>query len=151
MGCHGLLQGIFLTQGSNLHLLCLLHCRWIHYWLSHQGSPVISISFHKGQKKHWLQTTSASRSVINLPCSRGRSPRPGFLLQRGKHKGEQRLTTLEVHVLIPLLKLCHQRLKVPRLPASTPGYGSCHGEQPLVNFSLCSGAHALESHISTKR
>jgi len=25
MGCHFLLQGIFLTQGSNLHLLCLLH------------------------------------------------------------------------------------------------------------------------------
>ena len=24
-GCHFLLQGIFLTQGSNLHLLCLLH------------------------------------------------------------------------------------------------------------------------------
>ena len=23
--CHFLLQGIFLTQGSNLHLLCLLH------------------------------------------------------------------------------------------------------------------------------
>ena len=25
VGCHVLLQGIFLTQGSNLHLLCLLH------------------------------------------------------------------------------------------------------------------------------
>ena len=24
-GCHSLLQGIFLTQGLNLHLLCLLH------------------------------------------------------------------------------------------------------------------------------
>ena len=24
VGCHALLQGIFLTQGSNLHLLCLL-------------------------------------------------------------------------------------------------------------------------------
>ena len=27
--CHFLLQGIFLTQGSNSHLYCLLHCRWI--------------------------------------------------------------------------------------------------------------------------
>ena len=26
--CHFLLQGIFLTQGSNSHLLCLLHRRW---------------------------------------------------------------------------------------------------------------------------
>ena len=25
VGCHALLQDIFLTQGSNLHLLCLLH------------------------------------------------------------------------------------------------------------------------------
>ena len=29
VGCHALLQGIFLTQNSNLCLLCLLHCRWI--------------------------------------------------------------------------------------------------------------------------
>ena len=26
VGCHALLQGIFPTQESNLHLLCLLHC-----------------------------------------------------------------------------------------------------------------------------
>jgi len=25
VGCHAILQGIFLTQGSNLHLLCFLH------------------------------------------------------------------------------------------------------------------------------
>ena len=33
MGCHFLLQGIFPTQGSNPHLLCLLHCRQILYHL----------------------------------------------------------------------------------------------------------------------
>ena len=32
MGCHFLLQRIFLTQGLNPHLL---HCRWILYLLSH--------------------------------------------------------------------------------------------------------------------
>ena len=37
MGCHAFLQGIFPTQGSNPGLL---HCRWILYQLSHQGSPV---------------------------------------------------------------------------------------------------------------
>ena len=37
VGQHILVQGIFLTQGSNLSLL---HCRWILYQLSHQGSPV---------------------------------------------------------------------------------------------------------------
>ena len=29
VGCHALLLGIFLTQGSNPSLLRLLHCRWI--------------------------------------------------------------------------------------------------------------------------
>ena len=36
-----LLQGIFPTQGLNLRLLDLLHCRQILYKLSHQGSPQI--------------------------------------------------------------------------------------------------------------
>ena len=35
-GCHALLQGIFQTQGSNPGLL---HCKWILYKLSYQGSP----------------------------------------------------------------------------------------------------------------
>ena len=35
MGCHALLQGVFLTQGSNLGFL---DCRWIPYHLSHQGN-----------------------------------------------------------------------------------------------------------------
>ena len=34
-----LLKGILLMQGSNLCLLCLLHCRQILYQLSHGGSP----------------------------------------------------------------------------------------------------------------
>ena len=40
VGCHALLQGIFLTQGSNPHLLCLLHWQadslpWVHicWWV----------------------------------------------------------------------------------------------------------------------
>ena len=36
VGCHFVLQGIFLTQGSNPRLLLLLHCRWILNCLSHQ-------------------------------------------------------------------------------------------------------------------
>ena len=38
VGCHALLQGIFLTQGWNPGLL---HCMWILYCLSHQGNPRI--------------------------------------------------------------------------------------------------------------
>ena len=36
VGSQSLLQGIFLTQGSNLSLL---HCRQILYHLSHKGGP----------------------------------------------------------------------------------------------------------------
>ena len=36
VSCHSLLQGIFLTEGSNPGLL---HCRQILYNLSHQGRP----------------------------------------------------------------------------------------------------------------
>ena len=43
VGSYSLLQGFFLTQGSNLGLL---HCRQILYHLSHQGSPtLLSFSF----------------------------------------------------------------------------------------------------------
>ena len=38
MGCHAPLQGIFSTQGLNPGLL---HCKWILYHLSHQGSIIL--------------------------------------------------------------------------------------------------------------
>ena len=38
--CHALLQGILQTQGSNPSLL---HYRQMLYYLSHQGSPIVSI------------------------------------------------------------------------------------------------------------
>ena len=40
VGCHTLLQGILLTQGSNPGLL---HCRQILYCLGHQGSPYLIV------------------------------------------------------------------------------------------------------------
>ena len=40
VGCHFLLQGIFLIQGSNLGLL---HCRQFLYPLSHQGSRCMNL------------------------------------------------------------------------------------------------------------
>ena len=41
VACHFLLQGIFLTQGSNLGLFSLLHCKCILYPLRHWESPRI--------------------------------------------------------------------------------------------------------------
>ena len=57
VGCHSLLQRIFLTQGLNLGLL---HCRQILYCLRHQAIPALGTgnsaekpfplwSFHSGQ------------------------------------------------------------------------------------------------------
>ena len=45
VGCHSLLQDIFPTQGLNLGLV---HCRLIHYHLSHQEAfeSYIHIFFH---------------------------------------------------------------------------------------------------------
>ena len=39
VGCHSLLQGIFLTQGSNLGLLCLLHWQAGSLPLAPPGKP----------------------------------------------------------------------------------------------------------------
>ena len=44
VGSLSLLQGIFLTQGSNLGLL---HCRRILYQLSHQGRPLLCLSVNE--------------------------------------------------------------------------------------------------------
>ena len=45
VGCHFLLQRIFLTQRSNLGLL---HCRQTLYHLSHQGNPgLYSMVYHR--------------------------------------------------------------------------------------------------------
>ena len=41
VGCHSLCQGIFPTQGSNLH------CRQILYHLNHQGSLYSTCSYYK--------------------------------------------------------------------------------------------------------
>ena len=72
MECHFLLQGIFLTQGSNPSLLCLLHCRQILYRLSHWGSLyfVFTVSI-LWMSKH-PETPSAQgvcRSVCVWPSS----------------------------------------------------------------------------------
>ena len=57
VSCHTLLQGIFLTQGSNSGLL---HCMWILYCMSHQGSSRIpkwvAYPFSKGFSQPRNQT-----------------------------------------------------------------------------------------------
>ena len=62
VGCHALLQGIFLTQGWNLHLLCLLHWKAGSLPLVAFGKSLIPISI-------FLLSVYLSRSIylaINL-------------------------------------------------------------------------------------
>ena len=56
-GGHFLLQGIFLTQGSNPGLL---HCRQILYCLSHQESPVLWYNYHFNSTLQFWFTLSLS-------------------------------------------------------------------------------------------
>ena len=63
VGCLALFQGIFLTQGSNPCLLCLLH--WQAGCL-----PLVP-----PQKPHWLSPCQERRGVLLLPiglCTQGR-------------------------------------------------------------------------------
>ena len=43
VGGHSLLQGIFLTQGLNLCLLCLLHCQAGSLPLAPHGKPILHV------------------------------------------------------------------------------------------------------------
>ena len=54
-------NGIFLTQGSSLHLLCLLHWQADSSPLSHQGSPLFFFYFNS--KKSRL-TVKAKKQII---------------------------------------------------------------------------------------
>ena len=61
MGCLALLQGIFLTQGSNLGLS---HCRQILYYLSHQGrhmnkNDILSYMNKNGISRHYISELRA--------------------------------------------------------------------------------------------
>ena len=55
VGCHALLQGTFLTQGSNLHFLYLLPWQVDSLPLSHLGSPMLIVKCIK-----WLLRTRHS-------------------------------------------------------------------------------------------
>ena len=57
VGCHFLLQGIFLTQGLNS---CLPHCRQTFYYLSYQGS-----SFHR--PSHYQSCLQSHCRLCQMP------------------------------------------------------------------------------------
>ena len=60
--CHAPLQGIFPTQWSNPGLL---HCRWILYPLSHQGSPVMPVN---DLNAYYSQERTKERLSFSFPA-----------------------------------------------------------------------------------
>ena len=76
MDCHFLLQGIFLTQGSNPSLLCLLHYRWILYsWVMEKDPIILLDAFNSAFLSHFdilisfmLSHYSASIAKPKLFC-----------------------------------------------------------------------------------
>ena len=109
MSCHFLLQGIFLTQGSNPHLLNLLHCQADSLSPHHLGSPILKLGIIKGKttdksigggpeesKRECacmsIETLSKGRLVLSYPralpyfpftCT----PSPHFVLFKPLYKG----------------------------------------------------------------
>ena len=103
VGCHALLHGIFLTQGSNQRLL---HCRLILYQLSHQGGPnmyVFNLKLEK--KKNPKPPKPKNNHHVSLPA---------YNLQadtlRRHSVSRLRLFALPVSATDPLPCLCNSNL-----------------------------------------
>ena len=98
MGCHALLQEIFLTQGSNPHLLHLLHWQTGSLSLAPPGKP---LQDHAAAAAKSLQSCPSLCDPIWQPTrlprhwdSPGKNTGVGchFLLQRMKVKSEKEVT-----------------------------------------------------------
>ena len=103
MGSHSFLQGIFLTQGSNLGLP---HCKQVLYCLSHQGSPnnvFSSVQFSRSVVSNSLRPHESQHA--RPPCP---SPTPGV------HSN----SSIESVMPSSHLFLCHPLLLLPLIPPS---------------------------------
>ena len=69
VSCHFLLHSIFPTQGSNLRLLCLLHCRWILYPWSHWGDPLWGVHEQMYMIRSWHSKSLLSNIIFPKVCS----------------------------------------------------------------------------------
>ena len=72
VGCHFLLQGIFLTQESNLGLL---HCRQILYRSSYEGNPFMPLAFLQSETSQ--ASTPALLSFLSLYLDSSHVSPPG--------------------------------------------------------------------------
>ena len=124
VGCHFLLQGIFLTQGSNLGLP---HCRQILYHLSHQGSPDetgdIMDSWMRHDETEWIKYKNCAMNSLDVFT---RVTALGKSLQFWKTGKQSRSSILELarkntHKII---QPSHKRA-VPAASSKRPGFRKC--------------------------
>ena len=106
VGCHALLQGIFLTQGLNPGLL---YCRQIVYHLSHQGSFLL-YGYHKAS----VQFSSVAQSCPTL-CNPMNRSTPGLPV----HHQLPEFTQTHVHRVGDAIQPSHP-LSSPSPPALNP-------------------------------
>ena len=103
--CHALLQGIFLTQGSNLFVLQFLHCRWIRHCRV-SGEPINIQCWSVKSPRLWTSNARGSRfdpwSGNSEPTSHSGWPKIYF-------KNKQKT------VILPLLKFKKHPGKTCRL------------------------------------
>ena len=100
VGCYFQLQGIFLTQGLNLHLLHLLHWQADSLPLCHVGSPQSTLDPSQKAKKQW-----AAQSFVNKSSSNFHGL---FLLEVKVHANLQNSDFLPLHQAL-------LRLPTPRM------------------------------------
>ena len=110
MGCHFLLQRIFLTQGSNL---VLLHCIQMLYHLSHQGSPnnICKITYimlhHLQSALHTLsQLCEDYRPVEVLDLKMNSCRSQSLILYKSILKEPFYLTSCKVPLPLPRVTKC---------------------------------------------
>ena len=114
LGCHDLLQGIFPTQGSNPGLP---YCRQILYCLSHQGSPLDTVSSVQ------ISSVAQSRPTLCDPMNRST---PGLPV----HHQLPEFTQTHYHQVNEL----HQQPVLKCLPCSLGDGPGCQYPLPV-----CSG------------
>ena len=148
-GCHFLLQGIFLTQGSNLPLLCLLHWPVILYhcatWEVTAINPVCKAIFIMpafclgNHNSFWtpmkqsldssVQTPETSKIQANLPltsCSNTLSP------------SSWDRASLSCRPILPYPSTWSFFMLVPSSSPNTEKCSMPHQTQPHIKLSLTS-------------
>ena len=73
VGCHFLLQGIFLIQVLNLHLLCPLHCRGILYHFADRKP--LSLFIMRIRRNIWADTCIKHLIIRPARVNKGKHPK----------------------------------------------------------------------------